>query len=69
MGRRPKSPTETKAELTAEVDDLLKVVYLRIPDQAVHYLLNNFTTFDLIAMRDELREMKRRGKAKANDDG
>ena len=59
---RPKPPAEIKADVKDQVARLLQMRYAGSHEDSVIYLLEMFTTFDLITIRDELREAIRRNK-------
>lgn len=52
--KKPKPPTETKAQLMDECSRMLRVV----PFDPIEYLLNYFTAVDLVGIRDELKEKR-----------
>lgn len=52
---RIKPPAETKGTLMIQVSQDLQRKYPLRPDAAVEYLLNYFTSADLVGIRDELR--------------
>jgi hypothetical protein len=55
--KMPKAPKEMKSDMMHEVAAMM----LEFPTgvEAVEYLLNHFSTFDLIAIRDDLRSRRR----------
>lgn len=53
---RAKPPTETKAALMEQTLAALQVRYRNNPIAAMEYLLNYFTSVDLVMIRDELRK-------------
>jgi len=59
MKKRLVPPKELKLDLMAEVGEQLEKRFPN-PRSAVTYLLNIFTTFDLVGIRDELKEKDRR---------
>jgi hypothetical protein len=59
MKKRIPPPKELKLDLMAEVGEQLARRF-PAPHSAITYLLNMFTTFDLVGIRDELKEKDRR---------
>jgi hypothetical protein len=59
MNTRPKPPAEAKAELMQEVEGLLKRQFFN-PYAAIFYLLNFFTSVDLVGIRSELKNKEQR---------
>lgn len=58
MKKRLVPPKELKPDLIEEVSDRLAMRFTH--RSAVLYLLSLFTTFDLVGIRDELKEKDRR---------
>ena len=56
--RRP--PPEAKVAVMNDVMGLLQAHYVTNPEAAIEYLLNNFTTYDLVEIRHRLKEMRER---------
>lgn len=56
----PKLPTTSAAQAMKEVEDLLVLCFPHNANMAIRYLLNNFSTFDLLAIRDELKQMRKK---------
>ena len=57
MRTRLKPPAESKAKLMLDVQALLQSKYPTTPDEAVLFLLNYFTAYDLVGIRQELQDV------------
>lgn len=56
MRTKIKPPVETKAALIQQTVEMLERKYPLNPPAAIEYLLNFFTSADLVGIRDELRK-------------
>jgi hypothetical protein len=56
--KKPAVPKELKLDLVTEVGELLARRFPR-PQTAITHLLLNFSTFDLVQIRNELREKEK----------
>jgi hypothetical protein len=55
VSKKPKPPLESKAELTKEILRLVEAQFICASESA-EYLLQYFSTFDLLLIRRELKE-------------
>lgn len=56
MRTKIKPPAEPKSELMRQTVEMLERQYPLNPTGAIEYLLNFFTSADLVGIRDELRK-------------
>lgn len=61
MKAKIKPPAETKAQLMESVGEALQRRYPHEPHLAIEFLLNFFTAFDLVGIREEVNKEKQRG--------
>jgi len=67
MKKRIQPPKELKFDLMVEVGELLMRQFPK-PTPAVIFLLDFFSTFDLVSIRDTLKERERRNVIQSQTD-